>query len=129
LEHKIEEGIYVAGDGNEQGGIKDGGAFIKIFPLRGPSYDVEIWEGTGGHGGGDDIMLRDIFSSLKENDKYLRFADQRAGAYSILTGIAANHSMISGEEILIENLVKNIRRPDYTPMPDKNEKLEMPQKY
>lgn len=129
LEHKIEEGIYVAGDGNEQGGIKDGGAFIKIFPLRGPSYDVEIWEGTGGHGGGDDIMLKDIFGSSKENDKYLRFADHRAGAYSILTGIAANHSMATGKEILIADLVKNIEIPEFTEMPNHHDSIIMPQKY
>jgi len=128
LEHRIEEKVYLAGDGREQGGIKSGGTFTKIIPLRGPGYEVEVWEGTGGHGGGDDIMLADIFNPGKEKDKYLRCADQRAGAYSILTGIAANRSMESGKEILIDDLVKNIGMPDYTKMPNHSDPIPMPQK-
>jgi predicted dehydrogenase len=128
IEHKIEEQIYLAGDDRIQGGIKSGGAFTKIFPLRGPGYEAEVWEGKGGHGGGDDLMLDDIFNPKKEQDKYLRCADQRAGAYSILTGIAANHSMKSGKEINIDDLVKNIGLPDFSAMPSNKEKLTMPVK-
>jgi len=128
LEHKIEEKVYVAGDGGEQGGIKEGGTSTKIFPIRGTVYDVKIWEGTGGHGGGDILMLTDIFGAEKVNDKYLRCADQRAGAYSLLTGVAANLSMVSGKEILIDELVKNIGRPDYPVMPNHKDAVPMPDK-
>lgn len=128
LEHKIEEKIYFAGDGRVQGGIKEGGEYIKIFPLRGNAYDIDVWKGEGGHGGGDILMLEDIFSPEQKPDKYLRAADQRAGAYSILTGVAANHSIASGKEIKIEDLVPAIGKPDYPVMPNHIDPIPMPDK-
>ena len=128
LEHKIEEKIYVAGDGSEQGGSKEGGTTIRIYPLRGAAKDIKVWTGEGGHGGGDVLMLDDVFSLNKKVDKYLRAADQRAGAYSLLTGVAANISMMQGKEILIADLVKNIGRPEFTPMPKHTDPIDMPPK-
>jgi hypothetical protein len=128
LEHKIEETIYVAGDGGLQGGIKAGGEYTKIYPIRGASYDVKVWQGEGGHGGGDVVMLNDIFGTAKQPDKYLRCSDQRAGAYSLLTGVAANHSMVTGKEIKIDDLVKNIGMPDYPVMPNHVDSVPMPDK-
>ncbi len=128
LEHKIEETVYVAGDGGVQGGIKAGGEYTKIFPIRGAAYDVRVWQGEGGHGGGDVIMLNDIFNPVKTPDKYLRCADQRAGAYSLLTGVAANISMATGKEVMIDDLVKDIGLPDYPPMPSHAGAVPMPDK-
>lgn len=128
LEHKIEETVYVSGDGGVQGGIKAGGEYTKVFPIRGASYDVKVWQGEGGHGGGDVVMLNDIFGTAKQPDKYLRCADQRAGAYSLLTGVAANHSMVAGKEIKIDDLVKNIGMPDYPVMPNHTDPVPMPDK-
>jgi len=73
-------------------------------------------------------MLDDVFSLNKKVDKYLRAADQRAGAYSLLTGVAANISMMQGKEILIADLVKNIGRPEFTPMPKHTDPIDMPPK-
>ena len=53
----------------------------------------------------------------------MRAADQRAGAYSILTGVAANLSMATNTQIRIDDLVQNIGLPDYPPMPTANEPL------
>jgi predicted dehydrogenase len=128
IEHKIEETVYVAGDGGVQGGTKAGGETTKVFPIRGAAYDVEVWKGEGGHGGGDVVMLDDIFNPVKKTDKYLRNADQRAGAYSLLTGVAANHSMATGKEIKIADLVKNIGMPDYPVMPNHTDPIPMPDK-
>ncbi|MFA7229482.1 MAG: Gfo/Idh/MocA family oxidoreductase, partial [Melioribacteraceae bacterium] len=128
LEHKIEEKIYVAGDGGVQGGIKPGGEYLKIFPIRGNGYDVNVWKGEGGHGGGDVVMLDDIFNPVRKTDKYLRCADQRAGAYSLLTGVAANYSMSTGNEIKIADLVHNIGMPDFPEMPNHRDSVPMPDK-
>jgi len=123
LEHKCEEQVYVSGDGSVPGALKKEGTWIKIYPLFQPAYEVPIWEAEGGHGGADPIMLQHIFDPPVEKDKYLRAADQRAGAYSILCGIAANKSMASGGAIRIEDLVKDIGMPDYPPMPSVDEPL------
>lgn len=48
--------------------------------------------GEGGHGGGDNAMLADLFGEPR-HDPLQRAADHRAGAMSILTGIAGNRSM------------------------------------
>ncbi len=128
LEHTIQEKIYLSGTDTEQGGIKEGGTKTRVFPLRGPAFDVEPWSGTGGHGGGDRVLLDDLFASKKTLDKYLRAADYRSGAYSILIGAAANLSFKMGKEITISELVKNIGYPDYPLMPKKSEQLPMPVK-
>jgi len=77
----------------------------------------------GGHGGGDPLLLEDIFSPTPKPDKYLRAADQRSGAYSILTGVAANQSMASGQPVRIDELVRNIGAPDYPAMPSPEDSL------
>ncbi|MGH7495137.1 MAG: Gfo/Idh/MocA family protein [bacterium] len=128
LEHRIEEQIYVSGTNTEQGGIKDGGIQTRIIPLRGPAYEAEPWQGTGGHGGGDRLLLEDLFGEHQPEDKYLRLADQRSGAYSILTGVAANLSMASGKQIQIADICQGIGYPDYPQMPPKTRPVPMPEK-
>lgn len=128
IEHMIQEKMYISGTDSEQGGIKEGGTTTKVIPLRGPIHFEEPWVGEGGHGGGDKVLLDDIFLPQKKSDKYLRAADQRAGAYSILTGVAANHSISKAISINIADLVKNIDYPDYPKMPSRTDKLPMPEK-
>lgn len=127
LEHGIQEKVTVFGDGNTPGAVKPGGTYIRIFPLRAPAHEVPLWpEGEGGHGGGDKVMLDDLFLPEKPADKYLRAADQRAGAYSSLTGIAANHSIRTGKTVAIADLVRDIGRPDYPAMPSHDAPVPMP---
>lgn len=126
IEHAAREKVYVSGDGTTQGGFKDGGVTTTVFPLRGESRDVEVWKGEGSHGGGDKLLLRDLFHPTPEPDPYLRAADHRAGAYSILIGVAANRSIASGETVRIADLVTGLDRPDYPPMPPRSAPLAMP---
>jgi predicted dehydrogenase len=126
LEHKVEEKVYFSGDGDEQGGIRAGGVSTRIFPLRGSIIEIAPWTGTGGHGGGDKVMLDDIFGLEHAPDRFMRAADQRAGAYSILTGIAANRCFETGAAVRIADLATEIGRPDYPVMPGKSWPLTMP---
>jgi hypothetical protein len=128
IEHQIQEKIYISGTDTEQGGIKEGGTTTKIIPLRGAAYEADVWTGTGGHGGGDKVLKDDLFLPEKKQDKYLRAADQRSGAYSILTGVAANISIESGELVKISDLVSGIGYPEYTQMPSRTGSLPMPEK-
>jgi predicted dehydrogenase len=126
LEHKEEEVVYISGDGTVPGAIKQEGTYIRIYPLRAAAYEVPVWSGEGGHGGGDDVMLADLFLPEKKADKYQRASDQRGGAYSILTGVAANHSFLSGKAVQIADLVPGIPLPDYPAMPSHTEPVPMP---
>ena len=62
------------------------------------------------------------------SDKYLRAADQRAGAYSVLVGVAANRCFTTGQPVKIADLVTNIGKPDYPKMPDHTGPVPMPKK-
>lgn len=123
LEHKCMETVYISGDGSTPGALQSDGTSLRVYPHFEPAYEVPVWEAAGGHGGGDDLMLRDIFSPLPEPDKYMRAADQRAGAYSILTGVAANESLATGKLVKIDNLVRGIGRPDTPAMPTSTDPL------
>ena len=89
---------------------------------------MKPWTGEGGHGGGDAVMLDELFSPERATDKYLRAADQRAGAYSVLVGIAANRCFTTGQPVQIADLVTNIGTPDYPPMPPHSGRVPMPKK-
>lgn len=128
LEHGAQEKISVSGDGSVPGALKSDGTYIKIFPLRAPAYSVPLWTGEGAHGGGDKVMLDDLFLPVKPADKYQRAADQRGGAASILTGVAANHSIRTGETVRIADLAPGLTRPDYPAMPDHTAAVPMPPK-
>ncbi|HXK59377.1 MAG TPA: Gfo/Idh/MocA family oxidoreductase [Acidobacteriota bacterium] len=128
LEHKMEEQVYVFGDAAVPGAIKPEGTYIRIYPLRDPAYEVDVWTGEGGHGGGDRVMLNDLFNPEREPDKYLRAADHRAGAYSMLVGAAANQCFITGGTVKISDLIPGIPAPEYPPMPGEADPVPMPKK-
>ena len=126
LEHVCQEMVYISGDGSVPGELVPEGTTIKIFPHFRPGYEVEVWQSEGGHGGADAIMVRDLFDTNPPEDKFKRAADQRAGAWSILTGIAANRSIAGGQPVRIAELVHGLEDPDYPPMPSSEEPIEPP---
>ena len=66
---------------------------------------IEFEDAKGGHGGGDVRLLKDIFEGAG-HDPLHHAAGYVDGAYSILTGIAANKSMASGLPIEIDDLIR-----------------------
>jgi len=105
LEMTIVEQSYVNSGGDKalEGALKD--KRIILFPQWEAPYEIEIEEGEGGHGGGDPVLLNDIFGTPKD-DPFHRAADHVDGARSILTGIAANRSIRTGQAVKVDDLVK-----------------------
>jgi predicted dehydrogenase len=128
LEHSIVEQIYTSGTAEVQGASKEGGTRIRVIPLRGPARDITPWEGVGGHGGGDKVMLDDIFLPNPPADKWHRNSDERAGACSCLVGVAANQGFKSGISVKIADLVTGLTSPVYAPMPTRQDPVPMPQR-
>jgi hypothetical protein len=124
LEHKCEESVYINADGTIPGALKADGTYIRIYPHRKPAYSVDVWQAEGGHGGGDDPLVRDALGITTEPDPYKRAADQRSGAWSILVGVAANRAMAEGRPFRIDELCTNIGLPDYPAMPTGDEPLK-----
>lgn len=126
IEHQMVEKIYVSGTNTVQGAVDQEGVKTVVYPLRGSPQEVEPWSGEGSHGGGDAVMLDDIFLLNPPADPLQRAADQRGGAYSILTGIAANLSFETHKAVRIPHLVHNIGYPPYAVMPTRVDPLGMP---
>jgi predicted dehydrogenase len=117
IEHRIVESTYVNGTDTVQGGIAADGVTTRVIPLRGAPRVLTPWTGTGGHGGGDDVLLDEIFLPQSPADPYLRASDERGGAAAILAGIAANRCFETGLPGNIAELDIRFARPDYAPMP------------
>jgi predicted dehydrogenase len=66
--------------------------------------EIPIDSSEGGHGGGDERLLQALFGP-KLDDPLGHAATHVDGAYSILTGIAANQSFASGLPVRISDLV------------------------
>lgn len=127
LEHKCEETAYISTDGTVPGALKKEGTWTRVYPHWQPAYEVELARGEGGHGGADPVMLSYIFQPDRQpEDKLKRAADQRSGAWSILTGVAANRSIATGQPVRIDELVQNIGMPDYPEMPASSQPLPVP---
>jgi predicted dehydrogenase len=122
LEQMCHESSYVSGDGSTHHEYQPAESSIVVYPHFKEPYQVPIDEGKGAHGGGDDIMLDEIFNGAKD-DPYLRCADYVQGAYSILTGIAANKSMATGKIINVGKLVSGLTEPVFPQMPGENENI------
>lgn len=105
IEMAVGEQSYVnaGGDKAQEGAVKT--RSIRVIPMFGQPYDVEVELAAGGHGGGDPALLRDIFGDPAE-DRFRRAANHIDGAKSILTGIAANRSIRTGQAVHIDDLVK-----------------------
>ena len=125
LEHKTEETVYVNGDGSVPGAVKPEGTWIRVYPHFAAAYEIPVWEAVGGHGGGDDLLLRDLFNPDAAPDPWMRRADHRGGAWSILTGIAANVSLREQRRVTADELVPGLEMPDYPPMPAATDPLPL----
>ncbi|GGN96286.1 Gfo/Idh/MocA family protein [Saccharibacillus kuerlensis] len=105
IEANVVEQSYVNSGGDKalEGALQ--GASILVFPMFGEPYKAEFEEGEGGHGGGDPVLLNDLFGEPVE-DRFNRAADHVDGARSILTGIAANLSMAQERAVKVSELVR-----------------------
>lgn len=77
---------------------------LKVYPMFGRAYDVEIPAGEGGHGGADPVLLAQLFAPVLPPDPFNRAASHIDGAASILTGIAANRSLETRQLVRVDDL-------------------------
>ena len=104
IDYRVTEAIYVNGGGaSEMEGAVESRE-ITVTPQFGKSYTVEVDEVSGGHGGGDAVMLNDIFGT-PDYDPYHRAAGYVDGALSIMTGISANRSIATGQAVDVFSLI------------------------
>lgn len=105
LECKVVESAYINAGGEKENEGSLESTEITVHPMFGKPYPVEIDEGVGAHGGGDTVMLNDIFATPAA-DPLCRAASHIDGARSILTGIAANKAIAGGQAVRIRDLIR-----------------------
>lgn len=64
---------------------------------------VPITKGASGHGGGDELLLQDVFRGVS-HDPLGRTADWRDGVRSVAVGLAGNRSLATGLPVCVEEL-------------------------
>jgi predicted dehydrogenase len=93
------------------GGVRDKAtaedAFTTTLHVAGEKpRQLDVWTGSGDHGGADPVMLGYLFDPERVGpDRYNRGSSHIDGAWSILTGIAANASIASGLTIDVDQLL------------------------
>lgn len=104
IEVRVREQSYInsGGEKEDEGKLKE--KSITVLPMFGKPYEVEVIESEGGHGGGDPVLLKDLFAPT-EKDEFHRAANHEDGARSILTGIAGNLSLKTGKAIHVDDLI------------------------
>ncbi|HWA63645.1 MAG TPA: Gfo/Idh/MocA family oxidoreductase [Caulobacteraceae bacterium] len=100
------EKSYVSAASGEIGQSASESQKITVFPHWDRPYEVKPPAAVGDHGGGDALLLEDIFGDAPPADPLGRRADHVAGARSILTGIAANQSFATGLPVRVDDLVR-----------------------
>jgi len=105
IEYRVTERSYInaGGEPGVEGAYK--GSSIVVQPMFGQPYEVPVVRQAGGHGGGDAVMLEDIFGN-PEPDRFKRAAGVEEGCASIITGIAGNKSIASGQTVRIKDLLE-----------------------
>lgn len=79
---------------------------IDYYPLFGSKEIIHVVPRSGGHGGGDPLLLEDIFLGPDPLRSYEVLAGGDAGVYSVLTGEAVWKSAQSNKPIRLAELLE-----------------------
>jgi hypothetical protein len=82
-----------------------GQKIIRVCPMFGEPYQVEIPKAEGPHGGGDKVLFEDLFGEGGP-DPFGRAASHIDGTASLLIGISANESIRTGQPVECDSLIK-----------------------
>ncbi|HWJ78916.1 MAG TPA: Gfo/Idh/MocA family oxidoreductase [Niallia sp.] len=80
---------------------------IEFYPLfNGAKETIHVLKTGGGHGGGDPVLLEDLFLGVDKKRPYPILAGAEQGAYSIAVGEGVWRSVKENKPIKIEELLK-----------------------
>jgi predicted dehydrogenase len=114
LELEVVESDHVApsaaagvkGEPGAESTAEQGSRRLLVRPYWAPPREVAVEGYTrGGHGGGDVRMLADLIRPNDTVDPLGRTAGAIDGAQALLTGLAGNESLATGEAVRVKNLL------------------------
>jgi predicted dehydrogenase len=92
--------------GTEVSAEPDSGARLTLRKHWEKPEDLDLPDTSGGHGGGDERMLAEIFGGQAVDDPLGRASTHRDGALSLLTGLAANRSFETGLPVRADEILE-----------------------
>ncbi|HEX5729588.1 Gfo/Idh/MocA family oxidoreductase [Microbacterium sp.] len=92
-----------ATDAGSSGSLRPEGERLLLQRHWEAPVEIEIGGTAGGHGGGDALLLSDVFVGPSD-DPLARPADWRDGVRSIAVGIAGNISLETGQPVQVADL-------------------------
>lgn len=100
------KGHVIAGQSDEALAAEQyqGEKYLRLQKMFEPAQVLEIPAAEGGHGGGDAKLLRRIFVPGADPDPQGRDATHVDGAWSVLTGVAANQSIATGLPVRLDDI-------------------------
>ena len=101
--HQVEAS-YVSAGGEQADEAAATTRRLRVLPMFGDPWDVDLEEAPGAHGGADPRILHDLFGE-QTDDPLSRAASHVDGANAILTGIAGNVSMRTGAIVRVDDLI------------------------
>lgn len=78
---------------------------LRHHPMFGAPREIPIPTQTGSHGGGDDLLLEQLFSAAPPSDPLGRAASLGDGLAALAVGLAANASISSGAVVNVTDLL------------------------
>lgn len=78
---------------------------IDYFPLFGSKETIHVVHREGGHGGGDPLLLEDLFMGEDKRRPYRILSGAADGAYSVATGEAVWRSVKEHRPVTIEEVL------------------------
>jgi predicted dehydrogenase len=79
---------------------------IDYYPLFGSKQTIHVVHREGGHGGGDPVLLEDLFLGVDPHREIEILSGSVDGAYSVVTGEAVWRSVKENRTINISELLK-----------------------
>ncbi|MBB5782046.1 Gfo/Idh/MocA family protein [Nonomuraea jabiensis] len=92
-----------SGSGPADSGHRPRGSRLLLQRHWEPAVEIPIPDRAGGHGGGDAMLLRDVFRG-PSGDPLRRQAGFADGAASVLVGVAGNESLRTGRAVRLDEL-------------------------
>lgn len=99
----VESGAVLTSRDSDAAGLRPEGERLLVQRHWEAAHEVAIESGAGGHGGGDALLLSDIFGCSGE-DPLSRATDWRDGIRSVAVGIAGNRSLATGMPVAVTDL-------------------------
>jgi predicted dehydrogenase len=92
-------------DRSEPNHVEPSSFRLTVSPMFGRSFEVTIESASGGHSGGDPLLISDLFQSELPPDPLGRRAGIRDAISSLLVGICGNQSLLSGMPVRCDDVL------------------------